>query len=187
MSMIKNYLLSFLLIFLLNVAHSQEPTQLEHSMWEWVVGSEISDKRLNELAPHFPKGTDFGSDAKSYDLAILKWQKLYCFEYENLINAPELTKLNPYYDGYQDIIQMPYFILPLSSYDKPLPPEGNVDFETMLDYELTLQAWYFVFHPDQFYQIYKIKADFPDWFNPDVYRAQIINKIEESKKHQDSK
>jgi hypothetical protein len=184
--MIKNYLLSFCLILLLNVAHSQENTVLEHSLWEWVVGSEISDKRLNEVAPHFPKGTDFGKDASAYDLAIRKWQKLYCFEYENLINAPELTKLNPYYDGYQDIIQMPYFILPLSSYDKPNAPAASADFETLLDYELKLQAWYFVFQPDDFYHIYRIKPEFPAWFDPNVYRTQIVNKIEESKKHEAS-
>lgn len=154
----------------------------EHAMWQWVEGSKISDKRLNEVAPHFPHPSASNYDMKQYDFAVLKWQKLYCFEYEALINAPELTALNPYYEGYVNIIQMPYFIRPLSSFDKPVYKDTGNTFDDQLDYELNLQAWYFVFHPDQFYKIYKIKAAFPEWFDADAYRAQVIKKIEETQK-----
>jgi hypothetical protein len=154
----------------------------EHAMWQWVSASKISDKRLNTVAPHFPKPASVNFKMEPYDQEIQKWQKLFCFEYEALINAPELTALNPYYTSYEDIIQMPYFIRPLSSYEKPQPKNTGNSFEDDLDHELDIQAWYFVFHPDQFYQIYKIKPTFPEWFDLDAYRIQIIKKIDETEK-----
>ena len=154
----------------------------EHSLWQWVQGSNISDKRLKTVAPHFPHPQDVNYNMEQYDFAIQKWQKLYCFEYESFVNAPELTALNPYYTGYIDIMEMPYFIRPLSSYDKPLRKNTSDSFEDELGYELDLQAWYFVFQPEQFYRIYKIKPSFPEWFDVDAYRAQIVKKIEETKK-----
>lgn len=154
----------------------------EHAMWQWVNGSNISDKRLNEVAPHFPNPATVQYNMEQYDFAIQKWQKLYCFEYEALVNAPELTALNPYYEGYIDIMEMPYFIRPLASYDKPVLKNTGNKFDDELNYELDVQAWYFVFHPDQFYQIYKIKPSFPKWFDVAAYRSQIVKKIEETKK-----
>ncbi|MCB0509205.1 MAG: hypothetical protein H6579_05295 [Chitinophagales bacterium] len=180
--MCKNYLLSLLCVLCLGTSYSQE--KIEHSYWEWVVGSEISDKRLNEIAPHFPRGDDSQYNSSNYDQAILRWQKLYCFEYEALINAPELTRLNPYYTGYENIVEIPYFIRPLSSYDKPIKKETGNDFEDELDYELDLQAWYFVFAPEEFYHIYRIKPTFPEWFDVQAYKDQIVKKIEETKKQE---
>ena len=176
----KFLLFSFITLFF--SAQAQQAGSFEHSWWQWVEGSKISDKRLNEIAPHFPKPEAYNFSHENYDLAIAKWQRLYCFEYEALINAPELVALNPYYTGYQDIVQMPYFIRPLSSYEKPTKKDTGNSFEDELEHELDIQAWYFVFHPDEFYQMYGVRPELPAWFDIDDYRAQIIKKIEESKK-----
>lgn len=171
----------FLCLLIIISAKSQENVKFENSYWEWVSASGITDKRLDEIAPHFPRPKESNYDLNKYDESLLKWQKIYCFEYEALINAPELTKLNPYYKGYQNIIEIPYFILPLESTDKPVKPQKFANFEDELDYELKLQAWYFVFHPEEFYHIYKIKPQFPSWFDPSTYRKSIIDKIEATK------
>ena len=182
---IKFLLTTFFAVFLfLSNAQTQA---FEHALWQWVEGSNISDKRLNEVAPHFPRPDEVDYSLERYDLLIQKWQKLYCFEYEALMNAPELTALNPYYDGYVDLIQMPYFIRPLSSFDKPELKNTGDAFADELEYELNVQAWYFVFYPEQFYKIYKIKPTFPDWFDPTAYRAQIVKKIEETEKQKSQK
>jgi hypothetical protein len=171
----------FLLGFSINFSIAQQINKFEHSFWEWVQGSKISENKLDEIAPHFPIPSNYEYNVIRYDQAIQKWQKLYCFEYEKLINTPELVKLNPYYDGYIDIIQMPYFILPLESSIKPVKPSSFQNFEEELHYELQLQAWYFVFAPNDFYRIYKIKPEFPSWFDPETYRKNIIKKIEDNK------
>lgn len=174
--------LTHLLLFILLMGYSQEQESFEHSMWQWVEGSKISDKRLNEVAPHFPHPSSVDFNKEAYDLELLRWQKLYCFEYEAFVNAPELVALNPYYTEYQDIIQVPFFIRPLSSFDKPVKKDTGNPFEDQLAYELDLQAWYFVFEPDQFRHIYKIDENFSKDFDADLYRAQVIKKIEETEK-----
>ncbi len=174
------YLLTTFLIALVTLTFAQEETTFEHAFWQWVDGADISDKRLNEVAPHFPIPANHDFDMEKYDVEVQRWQKLYCFEYEALINAPELTALNPYYDGYQDIIKLPYFIRPLSSFDKPVQ-KANSNWEEQLEFELDLQAWYFVFAPDEFYKIYKIKPTFPSWFDAQAFKADIIKKIEDTK------
>lgn len=174
------YVLTILFIFLFTFSNAQDQTRVENSFWQWVNGSDISDKRLNELAPHFPQPKDVAYDTEQYNNEIVRWQKIYCFEYEALINAPELTASNPYYDGYQDVIQLPYFIRPLSSFDKPTKKNTGKEFEDQLEYELDLQAWYFVFEPAEFYKIYKIRPTFPSWFDAEAYKAQVIKKIEDT-------
>lgn len=174
------YVLATVFIIFATLVTAQDNSTFEHSFWQWVNGSEISDKRMNELAPHFPLPKDVAYDVEQYDYQIVRWQKLFCFEYEALINAPELTALNPYYDGYQDIIQLPYFIRPLSSFEKPEKQDTGNEFDDQLAYELDLQAWYFVFEPSDFYQIYKIKPTFPSWFDAEAYKADIIKKIEDT-------
>ena len=169
-------------VFVLFTINAQNNQQFEHAMWQWVEGSNISDKRMNEVAPHFPHPSDSDYNMESYDLAIYRWQKLYCFEYEALINAPELTALNPYYTEYQDIIKVPYFIRPLSSFDKPVRKDTGNPFEDDLNYELDIQAWYFVFEPDEFQHRYKIDPDFSVDFDAEAYRFQVIKKIEETEK-----
>ena len=175
-------LLINIFMFILFLSYAQEQNSFEHAIWQWVEGSQISDKQLNQVAPHFPHPQKVGYDKEAYDLEILRWQKLFCFEYEALINAPELVALNPYYTEYQDIIQVPYFIRPLSSFDKPVKKDTGNSFDDQLAYELDLQAWYFVFEPDQFKHIYKIDENFSEHFDADAYRAQIIKKIEETEK-----
>lgn len=169
-------------IFILFLSVAQTPDSFEHAMWQWVEGSEISDKRLNEVAPHFPRPEAVDYDMGLYDLEIIRWQKLFCFEYEAIVNAPELVALNPYYDGYEDIIQVPYFIRPLSSFDKPVKKDTGNPFEDQLAYELDMQAWYYVFEPDQFRHIYQMDLDFSEDFDGEAYRAEIIKKIEETEK-----
>jgi hypothetical protein len=175
------FILTILFSIFLLVSKAQNEG-FEHSMWQWVQGSKISDKRLNTVAPHFPNPKEVNYNMEQYDFAIQRWQKLYCFEYEAFVNAPELTALNPYYTGYVDIMEIPYFIRPLSSYEKPQLKNTGNKFEDELNFELDMQAWYFVFHPDQFYQIYKIKPIFPEWFDVGAYKTQIVKKIEETKK-----
>lgn len=175
------FTLLFTVVFLLNNLVAQEEIVFEHSFWQWVNNSTISDKKLNDIAPHFPFPKDVQFDKEQYDFAVLKWQKLYCEEYEELINSEELIALNPYYEEYIDVVQLPYFIRPLSSYEKPERQNTGNEFEDELNYELDLQAWYFVFHPNEFYEIYKIDFEFPEWFDVNHYRQQIIDKIEASK------
>ena len=173
-----------LMIFTLGfsiICFGQETTVFEHSWWQWVEGADVSDKRMNELAPHFPTPEASNFDLELYDQAFYRWQKLYSHEYEALLNSEELIALNPYYTEYLDVIQLPYYIKPLESYDKPKRPEGDLNYQEEVDYELSLQAWYFVFKPAEFYKIYKIKPEFPEWFDADDYRAKIIKKIEDNK------
>jgi hypothetical protein len=175
------FILFVCFFFLSNAIQAQNAPVFEHSMWQWYTAANVSEKRMNEIAPHFPKAPDFSYNMEVYDFEIEKWKRLYCFEYEAFINAPEFTKLNPYYTGYIDIVQMPYFIRPLSSSDKPTMKKTGNEKEDKLNYELDLQAWYFVFQPTLFYKIYEIKPQFPAWFDEETYRANIIKKIEASK------
>lgn len=174
------YVLTIVLSFLLSLSQAQDQSSFRNSFWQWVEGANVSDKRMREIAPHFPHPKDVAYDMEQYNFEIVRWQKIYCFEYEALVNAPELTASNPYYDGYQDIIQLPYFIRPLSSFDKPTKKNTGNEFEDQLEYELDMQAWYFVFEPAEFYKIYKIKPTFPSWFDADAYKTQVIKKIEET-------
>lgn len=154
----------------------------ENGWWEWISGSEISDDKLNKIAPNLPHPKQAGFSSETYDKLIYKWQTLYPFEYQDLINTPELTALNPYYDGYQKIIEMPYFIRPLTSYERPLRKNYGQSTEDEISFELDTQAWYFVFHPSKFKEKFYSNYTFPEWFDEDAFRNQIINKIENSKK-----
>ncbi len=175
------YCLIILLFFQISLTNAQKLPDFENGWWEWVKGSEISEEKLHKVAPHFPHPKDSNFNAKKYDEAIYVWQKLYCFEYERLINTSELAALNPYYNGYIKIIEMPYFIRPLTSYEKPKKQNTGNSVEDELNYQLDIQAWYFVFHPEEFKKIYGADFRLPKWFNEASYRQQIIKKIEESK------
>jgi len=179
----KKYFITHLLILVFICAYSQDNQRFKHSYWEWFSASEMTDARLDEVAPHFPLPKDYDYNIDKYDQAIFRWQKIFCFEYERFINAPELTALNPYYEGYIDAIQLPYFLGPLESDKKPDSQNFSDDFEGKVDYELALQNWYFVFHPDEYAEKYEdIEDELPFWFDTNTYRQAILKKIEDNKK-----
>lgn len=176
----KIYFFFTLFISITTFSQAQNDVQFEHSYWQWFVGADVSQERLNEFAPHFPHPKDYNFNIDDYNHAILRWQKVFCFEYEAFVNAPELSALNPYYNGYEDIIQLPFFLGSLVSTDKP----KKLNFEDELNYELAVQNWYFVFKPNEFNKIYGQLPELPFWFNADTYRKEIITKIEASNKAQ---
>jgi hypothetical protein len=179
------FLLNEILVAQVPVSPISNSEKFESGWWEWIEGSKISEQRLNEIAPHFPKPQSVNFSKELYDKEIYKWQTLYSFEYQDLINAPELTALNPYYQGYEQVIEMPYFIRPVISYQRPLRLNYGNLFEDEINYELDLQAWYFVFQPQKFKEKYTAKYSLPEWFSEENYRKQIIDKIENTKKHEE--
>ena len=179
--MIKKYFVFTIFIFVCTLLNAQNSNEFEHSMWEWFSAANVSEARLKEFAPNFPHPKDVNYNLELYNQEIFKWQKVYCFEYEAFINAPELTALNPYYKEYEDIIQLPYFLGPLENNLKPNRANFNPDFEGEVDYALTLQNWYFVFKPNEFKKLYGEMKDLPFWFDEEVYRQSIIKKIEDNK------
>lgn len=144
----------------------------ENSWIEWVSASKISDRRLNEVAPHFP--INYNVSKEDYNEKIIWWKTIYSHEYESLINSPELSALNPYYKGYVDLIHVPYFIGPLKSLEKPVKVNtGNV-FNDKLNYELALMNWYFIFEPSQFKEKFGFSPVFSEGFNAEAYRIMNI-------------
>ena len=150
----------------------------ENSFIQWVKESSISDRRLMEVAPNFP---DMSLDKESFNFEFERWQQLYSHEYENMINAKELTALNPNHDEFVEVIQFPNFMGGLESNEKPVIKE-NSSKEEKLAFELQLMNWVFVFDADNFKRIYGFNPEFPDDFNVARYRSGISEKIDETKR-----
>lgn len=153
-------------------------TDYDNSFIQWIKESKISDRRMMELAPHFPN-LDF--DVENLDFELSRWKDLYGHEYENVINAKELIALNPFYTEYIDVSQLPHFLGGLESKEKPVFKE-NLSKEEQLFFELKLMNWYFVFEPENFRKEYGFFPEFPDFFNENKYRSSIIWKIEETER-----
>lgn len=152
--------------------------QYENSFIQWVKESNISDRRLMEVAPNFP---DMTLEAQSFNFEFERWQQLYSHEYENLINAEELTRLNPDYEDFIEVVAYPNFMGGLESKEKPVLQE-NVSKEEKLAYELKLMNWTFVFDHDNFKKIYGFYPEFPEDFNVERYRLGISEKIDETER-----
>mgnify|MGYP006275216471 FL=1 len=147
------------------------------SLLQWIEASGITDARLHSIAPHYPSPD--GLSAEDFQLEEEVWMRLYGHEYELLINDRQMTRLNPYYDGYEDVVQIPAFIRPLTSTEKPEPVSTGDSRTDVLEHALDLQAWYFIFEPESFADQYGFEPRFPAWFNPDHFRSEVIRKIEE--------
>lgn len=162
--------------------HSQE---FENGWWEWVKGSNISDARLKEVAAHFPKPQLSGDklkDQAAYDQQIERWRTLYCHEYEALINAQELTKLNPDYKEYLDVIKVPYYVKGLQTADMPRMQSTGDTFRDELNYQLDLQAWYFLFQPESFEKIFGFPILIDPSFDVPKFRAKVKERLDRQRK-----
>lgn len=170
--------------YYLGLSDGSKPEVFESSIWEWVSNSKISAQRLNELAPNFPKPVLTNHpkvDSKNYEQQIDFWMKLYPIEYEYLFNAKELTVLNPYYTGYYQPVQMPAFISAPLHETKPYREAYSSTYKGELSYQLSIRAWYFVFEPQKFNELYGNQYRFPEWFNAEKFRADVKQKIEWTK------
>jgi len=164
--------------YYLGLPLNEEANNYKNSFVQWIKESNISDRRIMNLAPHFPV---FSKDQSELNFNINRWKSLYGHEYENIINAEELVVLNPNYSKYINISQIPHFIGPLESIEKPLVDE-NVSQEEKLVFELKLMNWYFVFQNEMFYKEYGFTPEFPDFFDVAQYKLAIKQKIEETKR-----
>ena len=153
----------------------------QNSFIQWVKESKISDRRMIEVAPSFP---DMELTKESFDFEFQRWQQLYSHEYESLINAKELTALNPNYKGFIEVVQFPNFMGGIESKEKPVL-EDNSNNEGKLAFELKLMNWVFVFDADNFKKTYGFNPLFPKTFNVERYRTGIVEKINETKRQRD--
>lgn len=170
--------------YYLGLSDGTKPEVFESSIWEWVRNSKISEQRLSELAPNFPKPVLTGNakeDAKQYETALDFWMKLYPLEYEHLFNAKELTVLNPYYTGYYKPVQIPAFISAPLHETKPYREAYSQTTVGELSYQLSIRAWYFVYEPQTFANQYGNQYEFPEWFNAEKFRKDVLQKVEWTK------
>lgn len=148
----------------------------DNSFIQWIKVSNISDRRLMEVAPNFP---NMSLEKESFDFEFYRWQQLYSHEYEKLINTNELAALNPEYDGYLDVIKFPGFMGGLESKEKPVLKD-NSSKDEKLAFELKLMNWVFVFDASNFKKIYGFYPEFPADFSAEKFRSTIIEKIDET-------
>ncbi|MFN8322819.1 MAG: hypothetical protein U0T74_09195 [Chitinophagales bacterium] len=170
--------------YYLGLNDGKEKRVFGNSIWEWVQSSKISETRLNSLAAHFPKPKLTGNaeaDEKKYNDELEFWINLYPLEYEHLFNASELTALNPYYSGYYKPVQVPSFISAPLKESKPQRESYSKSIRGEMAYQLSLRAWYFVFEPDAFTKNYGADYQFPQWFNKEKFRKDVIKKFEDTK------
>jgi len=164
--------------YYLGLPLNENENQYDNSFIQWLKESKISDRRIMELAPHFP---DMNIEKEQFLFQFERWKSLYGHEYENIINSKELVALNPYYKEYIDVSQIPHFIGPLESKDKPMKLDSFKQ-EELLTYELKLMNWYFVFEQENFKKIYGFSPEFPACFDVENYKLALITKIEETEK-----
>jgi hypothetical protein len=170
--------------YYLGLSDGTKPDVFQSSIWEWVNKSGITDARLSEIAPNFPKPALTGNakeDTKVYDTRLEYWIKLYPLEYEHLLNSKELVALNPYYEGYTKPVQIPAFLSAPLHETKPYREAYSNTPKGELSYELSIRAWYFVYEPQTFDQLYGAQYKFPEWFSAEKFRADIKQKVEWTK------
>ena len=170
--------------YYLGLSNGVKPDVFESSIWEWVHNSNITDARLAELAPHFPKPQLTGNtaeDTKTYEYMLDYWVKLYPIEYEKLINSKELVALNPFYEGYIKPVIIPAFLAAPLHETKPFREAYSKSLKGELSYQLSIRAWYFVFEPETFNSLYGSQYEFPEWFNVEKFRADVKRKFELTK------
>ncbi|MFM2305472.1 MAG: hypothetical protein RLZZ367_141 [Bacteroidota bacterium] len=155
-----------------------------HSLYQWYKASGISDAKREALFPHFPLPNlknEQNKELADYEQRIGAWQRLYTEEYERFLNAPELTALNPYYKGYYKFPYMPRFIGAEIELDKPVKANTGSPILDEFNYQLKLRNWYFVLKPQEFNKLYGKDYKFPDSFDQQAYRDQVLKLLNDKK------
>lgn len=164
---------------------TENKVEFTHSMYLWYTKSEVSEDKKNKLFSHFPLPNlknDLNKEYDVYDQKIASWQRLYPEEYERFLNTPELTALNPYYNGYYKLPYIPKFIGQDITDTKPVKQKTGNDEMDEYTYQMKLRNWYFVFKPQEFEKLYGKDYKFPAEFDQKAYREYIIKMVNDTKK-----
>lgn len=168
----------------LGLATPQAKPQFKHSIYQWYAAAGITDAKKNELFPHFPLPNlknDLNKELAEYEQKIGAWQRLHPEEYERFLNTPELTALNPYYNGYYKLPYIPRFIGAKIELDKPAKVNTGNAIADDYNYQLKLRNWYFVFKPQEFNRLYGKDYKFPDSFDQQAYRDEVTKLLNDKK------
>lgn len=167
------------------IAEPAKAPVFSSSFYQWYKAANISDAKRSEAFPHFPlpnlNSTSLEQEAINYDGNVATWQRLYPEEYQNFLNTPELTALNPSYTGYYALNYMPMFIGSDINLEKPVKASTGNDAKDEFKYQLQLRNWYFVFQPSEFEKLYGKDYKFPADFDAQAYRERIIKILNEIK------
>lgn len=158
--------------------------EFPHSLYQWYKASGLSDAKREALFPHFPMPNlknEANKELADYEQRIGAWQRLYTEEYERFLNTPELTALNPYYKGYFKLPYMPRFIGAEIELDKPVKATTGSPIIDEFNYQLKLRNWYFVLKPQEFNKLYGKDYKFPDSFDQQAYRDQMLKLLNDKK------
>lgn len=167
------------------IAEPAKASEFQNSFYQWYKAANVSDTKRSELFPHFPlpnlNNANLEEEATNYDGGIATWQRLYPEEYQTFLNTPELTALNPYYNGYYALNYMPMFIGSDIALDKPVKENTGSEAKDEFKYQLKLRHWYFVFQPTEFNSLYGKDYKFPADFDAQAYRERIVKLLNEIK------
>lgn len=169
----------------LGVKTAEKPAEFHHPMYDWYKASKISEQKRNQLFPHFPLPDlkkDVNAELSNYEQRISAWQRLYTEEYQTFLNTPELTALNPYYNGYYKLPYIPKFIGVTIGLEKPVKQNTGNEIKDDYNYQLALRNWYFVFKPAEFERLYGKDFKFPEDFDAKTYREHTIKVLEDTRK-----
>lgn len=169
----------------LGVKTPEKAAEFHHPMYDWYKASKISEQKRNQLFPHFPLPDlkkDVNAELSNYEQRISAWQRLYTEEYQTFLNTPELTALNPYYNGYYKLPYIPKFIGVTIGLEKPVKQNTGNEIKDDYNYQLALRNWYFVFKPAEFERLYGKDFKFPEDFDAKTYREHTIKVLEDTKK-----
>ena len=154
----------------------------EHSFWQWVEAAHLSPGRMKTLCPHLPSPSHTGdvpADIRQFDQALTRWTILYQVEYEALVNAPEMTRLNPYYTGFVQVYTYAAFTTaPITSVGAVVSSSGDVN-RDQLTTELSAQHWFFVFQPAEYQRRYGPPPRLPEGQSPESYRTRTLTRLAE--------
>lgn len=152
----------------------------ESSFWMWFKGSGISEGEAKIRFPHFPFPEFTGNkeeDLRNYNGRIGMWIRLYPKEYHDFINSKELMALVPSRTGPIQLPYIPKFLgAPIERNKPELKNTGNKIMDEY-EYERAIRNWYFVFNENEFDRLYGKDFDFPESFDREKYRNEIITKI----------
>jgi len=168
----------------LGVIVPEQKKEFPHSLYQWYKAANVSEAKRKELFTHFPLPdlkNDPDKELPNYEAKIGAWQRLYSEEYERFLNTPELTALNPYYNGYYKLPYIPKFIGTEIELDKPTKQNTGNSIADDYQYQLRLRNWYFVFKPLEFERLYGDDYKFPADFNQQEYRDYTAKILKEKK------
>lgn len=167
------------------IAAPAKELEFKSSFYQWYKAANVSDAKRNEAFPHFPlpnlASANLEEEAVNYDGNVATWQRLYPEEYQNFLNTPELTALNPNYTGYYALNYMPMFIGSDINLEKPVKGSTGNEAKDEFKYQLQLRNWYFVFKPSEFATLYGKDYKFPADFDAQAYRERIVKILNEIK------